>query len=529
MIMRNYEFGAPDHCRDIAAERAGSTAIHWRWQSVLLIGLLAFAALGCSELATEADRAPAGFDVPISVHAVHPAVGGQGQTVEVRILGEGFVNGAVPTWERGGVADTLISVGQVVFVSDSELLATVAIGLAADPAEYDVVVSRTRKGGIGTEEGSAGEIFRVVEFTNGHEIVVIGSLFPNTVNKTRAWGINDRGTVAGFSLPRWDVGNGPRAFGWDPNEGIYELLGTTGFEYGIFDSSEAFGINNHGDVIGVITEYTGDGSYSSGPPPYTRQGFVMKAGSLVLLPSSDGSRPAAINDAGTVVGAGGFGDNGEIGDPRILVWQRGADGSYADPIDLGPWHPGFVPDFMGAVSIGINARGDVITNGPQGTPILWHVQTDGSYGEGIELGVPAGERAHAMGINDQGWIVGASESTTATFFGGGDFTALLWNPADYSRPISLGAGVARAINNDYRVVGSYADGGGAVLWTVNESGERTSTVRLRGPSGFDFSSAHDINADGWIAGYSTRTDDGDFESVGAIESIATLWRPGIGH
>jgi len=493
--------------------------------AIALFGLLALAALGCGELATEADPAPPGFDVPVSVNAVYPAEGGQGQTIEVRIVGEGFVDGAVPSWERDGIEDTMISVEQVVFVSDSVLLANVSIGLDADPTDYDVVVSRTRKRGIGSEvdKGAAGEIFKVTEFTNGYEIVVIGSLFPNAVSVTRAWGINDLGAVVGFTLPGWDYGSGPRAFGWNAYEGIYELLGTIGFEYGQFDASVATGINNAGSVIGMITKYTGDGGYTT-IDPYTRQAFVKNAGSLMLLPSPVVSWPEAINDAGTVVGAGGggtFGGDSDGSETRTLVWRRVADGSYENPVDLGPWHPGFVGDVVGqAPSSGINARGDVFTHGQRGRPLLWRSRPDGSYGAPVELGVPDGERAHAMAINDEGWIVGASGNATRPF-SGDDLEALLWHPADYSKPIRLGAGVARAINNDNRVVGSNQVGGGdysAVLWTVNEVGEATSTIRLRASSGYDASAAFDINADGWIVGYSWRM--GDW--------IATLWRPADG-
>jgi hypothetical protein len=86
------------------------------------------------------------------VGSVEPWDAGQGETVQVRILGSGFSQGDVAVWERRGSKAASVVVEETRFVSAGELIATVRIGAGALPEAYDVAIrNRDRKKGIATE------------------------------------------------------------------------------------------------------------------------------------------------------------------------------------------------------------------------------------------------------------------------------------------------------------------------------------------------------------------------------------------
>jgi hypothetical protein len=80
-----------------------------------------------------------------------PREAGQGETREVRIFGSGFRQGDEAVWERHGDAYDGVVVQKTEFVSAEELIATISVDAEAEVATYDVVVSRPRRRGIGTE------------------------------------------------------------------------------------------------------------------------------------------------------------------------------------------------------------------------------------------------------------------------------------------------------------------------------------------------------------------------------------------
>lgn len=477
--------------------------------------LLSLAAPGCSDLLTGSSESQ--LNEPIRVTSVDPAEGGQGQTLEVRILGGGFVDGVAATWERAGVSDPGVTIQQTVFVSDTEVLATVTIAPDADAAAYDVAISAPRKKGVGSEDGKGTivEAFRVKEITNGYEIVALGLLFPSPTsipgfagenNRTQARAINDRGMVVGTAEPGYRPS---RAFGWSDEDGVYDLLGTAGYVYGEWGGSAAYGLNVHGATVGGIT----DG------PPYSTRAYLLAAGSLTLLePLAPGHSSVAtgINDAGTVVGLSFPPDEGsDPTDAWVVVWHRHPGGSYGAPIALplgvrvgGSWFGDDLP--------AVNGRGDVVATAT-GKAFLWLARADGSYDTPIELGAPSGELAWVHGINDSGWAVGESRRNAGPAVG----NAILWHPASYGHPITLGPGAARAITNGNRIVGSEGNassdgsGGKATVWTVDEAGNAVESVDLRWRQGYEGSAGYAVNADGWIAGYSWRSG----------EWIPTAWRP----
>jgi uncharacterized membrane protein len=448
---------------------------------------------------------------PISVLSTHPAEGKQGRTVDIRILGTGFLNDAVPTWERDGVADTLIVVDHVMFVSETELRATVKIDRETDLGSYDVAVRSKRKKGIGSEEptGVGQDIFTVQPY-EPQALGWVGTTMPFA----SVFGINDEGVVvgAGVSPHRatfWTVGGSATAFGSEP--------------------SRAYGINNHGYIAGTRSKTPHCGAYCH------YEGFVyhVESGFKDLRPMGDeGTTEAlAINDAGTVVGRAASGtDYQALGPWRPVVWRLDANGGYSEPIELG-----MNRNMPVGMATGVNSRGDIVgtvsysgLNSSVGVrAALWRVRDDGSYAGPIMLGGSGGSMAN--GINDDGWIVGATSDTGAT----------LWLPGDYGTPVPVGvetavrlASEALAISNDGAVVGwMRADSSGStslmcceywgegMLWQLDESGAAVHTVALVGTSGHDRSTARAVNRHGWVVGYSWRGGEG------FSYREATLWRP----
>jgi uncharacterized membrane protein len=442
---------------------------------------------------------------PISVASANPAEGEQGRTLEVRITGAGFLADAAPTWERDGVVDTLIVVDQVLFVSGTELLATVTIRRETGLGSYDIAVRSKRKKGIGSEEptGVGQDIFTVQPY-EPQALDWLGSTLPFA----SVFDLNDEGVVVGAGV--------------SPYRAIFWTLEGSAVPFGS-EPSSADGINNHGYIVGTR-------SVTPGCWNCPRVGFVyhVQSGFTDLRPVWDegGTGATAINEAGTVVGWAARAPNDH--DLTPVVWRRNANGEYSEPIVL------HMNSWPGGMATAVNSRGDVVgtlsySMGPYlSGAALWSVRDDGSYADPIMLGGSGASRAN--GINDDGWIVGATS----------DWGATLWLPGGYGRPpVVLGGGgylrlasEALDVSNDGVVVGwmeTISRGahslmcceywGQGTLWQLDQSGAAVRTVALVGTSGHDRSTARAVNRHGWVVGYSWRGGEG------FSYREATLWRP----
>ena len=186
-----------------------------------------------------------------------------------------------------------------------------------------------------------------------------------------ALAINDSGEVAGCSTTD-STGRGSACV-WQ-NGVVTDLPG----------GGEAFAINNSGEVAG----------YDS-----ASNACVWQNGVLTELPGGSGAMARAINDSGEVAGScGAYPDN------HACVWQNGVLTAL----------PGY--DGLQSVANGINSSGQVVgccynTTTGQYEACLWQ------NGGVTDLG-PGG----ALGINNNGWIVGYSMD------GNGNSYAVLWQP-----------------------------------------------------------------------------------------------------
>jgi uncharacterized membrane protein len=471
--------------------------------------ILALAAAACGDLATES-QLEAESETPISVTGAYPAEGEQGQTLTVRISGSGFVQGAVATWERGGTPDPGITVYQTVFVSSTELDATIAIALDADVAEYDVAVSRDRKKGIGTEgdRDVAADAFAVKPYDPEGMGWLGTGIWAGSHSTASA--INNHGMVAGGG----GGGSNSTAAYWTADGAITVFGG---------DPGHANGINDLGWIVGVRGERDDQLFVDA---------FIHVDGrtrSLQPLSAPHPSAALAVNDAGTVVG---YGSRDWWKDPTWpVVWQRKDDGTYGAPVQL-PLRNGEtweVDDHQeGSQATAINSRGDIVgtlrycEHTPHwcskrwDVPVLWRVRPDGTYDEPLELG---GGHGRALGINDAGWIVGSISDVEAN-----SSFAVLWHPDDYGRAImlNLDKGLiwkATSINGHGQVIARGWNGNSSrgYLLNLDEEGRIIDVTELEPAPGYTHSTAADINDDGWVVGWSERYQPTNFE--------ATLWRP----
>jgi uncharacterized membrane protein len=450
---------------------------------------------------------------PISVASADPAEGEQGRTLKVRITGAGFLDDAVPTWERDGVADTLIVVDQVVFVSDTELRATVRIGRETGLGPYDVAVTSKRKKGIGSEEpkGVGEDVFTVQPYEPEPLGWLVESIWAGA--HSRADAINDHGLMTGSAVDASWTGTA-----------IYWTSAGEAVTFG-GDWSRATATNNSGWIVGS----------RSGGAGYLDIPFILENGVLTELAQFDPpfiSHPLDINEAGIMVG---YGARDDWADPTWpLIWRRNPDGTYGAPEQLP------LPDDQqwainehqeGSQAAAINEHGDVAgtlrygwetAQSPQiDQAVLWRVRPDGTYDEPLVLG---GKNGRVSGMNNAGWIVGTVEIGSPPC---ADCWpprgAVIWLPGDYSRPIQLdNGGMATAINDAGQIVGTVGrrtDTGEmamGMLWTVDATGNTIDAIDLVPAPGFTGAWPRAINANGWVVGVSERYQ--------PHRTMATLWR-----
>jgi probable HAF family extracellular repeat protein len=278
-----------------------------------------------------------------------------------------------------------------------------------------------------------------------------------------AFGINNHGQVVGrATMPSGET----HAALWDRGR-LVDLGTLPGGTY-----SEAYAINDVAQVVGwSMTDQSTctafDGCWHA---------FLWEDGTMTDLGGLDPrfqSYAYSINNRGQISGTSATADY-PFGYFRAVTWLRG------ELIDLGL--PESATD---AFAFGINARGTAVGSAYIGrnVPIQW------SRGTMIELPLPAGSSGEARKINDGGQVVGA-----------GGNRALLWHDGELTilpNPAGAARSEAYDINNQGVIVGdSLMSNGGmrAIRWVDGDP----SALPLA--TGWTESSARGVNARGDVAG-----------------------------
>ena len=375
--------------------------------SGVLVALLASA---CAAPAVDApDVAPTEplFAKPapgLTVSSTRPSYADRGTTVDVHVIGTGFVAGAQATWLLQGVADPAkVRTNSTTYVSSTEVVANVTVSSDADLAFWDVQMMAGGKNGVGTEvfEITTAEYLGPATFVNGmNEAGQIVGYDANafvydppfgmlSLGAGQAWGIDPQGTMvfgrngsnvatawvrqgATSSFVAQTLPPAPTAIGGNATSAARDALGTL--------------------LVGGWQTYPGGKRNSPGTntPAVWRFTGTWSAPTLLALPA--GSVTGAvreINGSGQAVG-------------RIDASDRGA--IWDDPTTV---------TAIDGIANGINPSGSIAVGfrgGFSGQAVYWYRTTSGAWNStGVALptlGGTCGEEAR--GVNDAGIIVGKS-------------------------------------------------------------------------------------------------------------------------
>jgi probable HAF family extracellular repeat protein len=307
-----------------------------------------------------------------AVTAALPSYAHQGDVgVDVRILGTGFDQGSVASWERGGIADPKVNVRSTRFVSSTELVATIDVAPDATIALYDVAVTTsTRKKGIGMER------FTVTVAQS------IGSLGGNTLARA----VNDQGATVGYSM----LGSSQHAFFAGPDAAMSDL--------GV---GQAYDLDAAG---GTVVGWTG------GEAVVWRGSGTAWASSR-LPDNGAGSRATTIittTPSGLLIGGSvAFRLSGNKTQDRPALWRESAPGWILQTF--------LVPTgFANAWIEDVNANGQAVGVGrdPYSKAYLWEAN-----GTAVALPSLAGDRtAFANGIDPTGALIVGQSGSQAVYW-----------------------------------------------------------------------------------------------------------------
>ncbi len=285
-------------------------------------------------------------------------------------------------------------------------------------------------------------------------------------------------------------------------------------------ASFAYGINNHGDVVG-----------SSGEEYGLQEAFLWQQGTMtglgMLSPDHLWSEARAINNIGTIVGSshaqacmwkdgiitnlGSLNGSGNVAYTTDINNQEQIVGySYLEPHQWQPPHAflyqngvmtdvGILPGTTGSKANAINDEGVVVgtssstdANGTHNHAFIY-TQT-----QGIQQ-LPTGYiNDEAIDINNQAMIIGNAATTTGSI-------AYLYDDGVITTLGSLGGTktFAHALNNTGTIVGSSCITGNTAMHAfLYENGMMTDlNTLIPQDSGWTLVEAYDINDDGAIVGY----------------------------
>ena len=454
---------------------------------LLLAGTVLFALVACTE--PTSSRTPS-LDVRLgkaasgpTVTAATPSSAAQNSTLDVQISGSGFDAGSSAQWLLNGTPDSRVRTNSTRYVSSTSLVANITVAQDAVPAAYDVAVTAASgKKGIGTEKFTvlAMEQLSSPDGASGaHDVntlgVIAGStpggcdgytipvLWVNGIVKAlpvpaglcrgRAWRINEAGEVLGQMYPAGATSlTQSIPLLWKPvGDGftVQELGLASGVRpYDILDFNES--------AHAVVNISIREAYWWSEASGYVR---------LANPPNSTGCYADGVNDLDEIVGECWMNDitagkniattvfwSSPTSAPAIL--PRLAGYNYAhEPADLN--------NLGVAVGQALNTKGSTITE----TGVRYLRNGTGVWTIEILPDLGAGG-TDPRDINDDGWIIGRSNITSARRH------AFLWRQGQQMKdlgavgPESWADGVTPVGASELLVVGQTTSGkvNRAVLW-----------------------------------------------------------------
>jgi probable HAF family extracellular repeat protein len=277
--------------------------------------------------------------------------------------------------------------------------------------------------------------------------------------------VNNSGQVVGFS----SVAGGYRnATLWD---------GTLSKLPGDADYSEAWAVNNQGQVAGISWSATNDLTRAT-----VWNGTT--ATNLGMVPGADASHARAINNSGQVVGW-----STTDGNTYATIWN-GTTGTALGVL------PGADASYARAINNGGQIAGWSTINGNTHATI-WNGTTATDLGT-----LTGGNASAALAINDKGQVAGRSTFLAGSFA----YHATTWDGSKITDLGTLGGDYseARAINEAGLVVGwadTRDDQTSATLWSGTEVIDLNIYLdKSLVDAGWVLTGADDISDQGWIVG-----------------------------
>ena len=276
---------------------------------------------------------------------------------------------------------------------------------------------------------------------------------------------------------------------------LYRLGKLTAIDYPGASSTDVYGINSRGDIVGG---YTVDG---------VNHGFLLSKGKFTTIdyPGCVVCSLAAINDQGDIVTLIAGSDNAGHG---VLYSQ----GRFTEI------------DYPGATSSGFNGnngRGDIVGNYTLGGVTRGFVLSDGLF---TTVEVPGAAFTGAYGINAGGVVAGryrdAAGATHGFTLRDGVITTLDIPGATYT--------AIDAINDVGDVAGRYISSGVTHAFLLRQPDVSYTLTDLGTLTGGNFSQATYIDKSGLVAGFSNVQDQSQHAVVWREGQIADISRPGLG-
>ena len=321
-----------------------------------------------------------------------------------------------------------------------------------------------------------------------------------------AVGINNAGDIAGVSgnfpngrAVRWAAGtttpvpidaadsraNDINSFGqivgeknlsaslWTPNGiGGYTLT-DIGAQLPAAIYSNAWGINSHGQVVGVYRPAATTGPFSDVCYLWTPMSANATTGTVITFAGLGGLFCVAndINSSGYIAGA----STTAGGAQHAFLWSpTSANATTGSIQNLAPTA---FASYGAAINDALQIAGQHMSATGPGTAALWTPTGGGSFAM-TELGLFGGVESHAMDINDAGFVVGwvrnASLLDNTFFWQSGTFTALPPGPFDITSPTAL----TNLTGNLVRVVGASTNSTTAARAALGRDRQRCHRVGL---------------------------------------------------